>query len=68
MLKDTLFCFIFVLIFIGVKMVFERWLLEFINKELQVVLSFIVIILCLSGSIIYSIKYQKKGVPKDIKI
>jgi len=56
------------LIFIGVKMVFERWLLEFINKELQVVLSFIVIILCLSGSIIYSIKYQKKGVPKDIKI
>jgi tellurite resistance protein TerC len=57
-----------VLIFIGVKMVFERWLLEFINKELQVVLSFIVIILCLSGSIIYSIKYQKKGVPKDIKI
>ena len=53
-----------VLIFIGVKMLAEHWL-EWIPKNIQVIISLLVILACISGSIVYSIHHQKKGVPKD---
>jgi tellurite resistance protein TerC len=55
-----------VLIFIGVKMLAENWLNMWLSKETQVIVSLIVIVSCILGSIIYSINYQKKGTPKDI--
>jgi tellurite resistance protein TerC len=55
-----------VLIFIGVKMLAENWLNMWLSKETQVIVSLIVIVSCILGSIIYSIMYQKKGTPKDI--
>jgi len=55
-----------VLIFIGVKMLAENWLNMWLSKETQVIVSLIVIVSCILGSIIYSIIYQKKGTPKDI--
>jgi len=55
-----------VLIFIGLKMLTEHWITQWINKELQVVISLGVILVCISGSILYSI-YVKKKVPlKDV--
>lgn len=55
-----------VLIFIGVKMLAEHWISEWIPKEIQVFISLGVILLCISGSIFYSIFMEKKGVPKDV--
>jgi len=57
-----------VLIFIGVKMLAENWVNQWINKETQVLISLFVIIGCITGSIIYSVMHQKKGTPKDIVI
>jgi tellurite resistance protein TerC len=55
-----------VLIFIGLKMLGEHWVNEWIGKELQVVISLGVILVCISGSIFYSIFMKKKGEPKDV--
>lgn len=55
-----------VLVFIGVKMLAEKWINEWIAKEVQVFISLGVIMICIAGSIFYSIFMQKKGVPKDI--
>jgi tellurite resistance protein TerC len=55
-----------VLVFIGVKMLAEKWINEWIAKEVQVFISLGVIMVCIAGSIFYSIFMQKKGVPKDI--
>lgn len=55
-----------VLVFIGVKMLAEHWINQWISKNLQVFISLGVIMLCISGSVFYSIFMQKKGVPKDI--
>jgi tellurite resistance protein TerC len=55
-----------VLVFIGIKMLTEHWLNQWIEKETQVLLSLLMIILCIIGSIFYSIYHQKKGTPKDI--
>lgn len=52
-----------VLVFIGLKM-----LAEIINFHMPVYVSLIVIVLCLGGSIIYSIFYQKKGVPEKLEV
>ncbi len=54
-----------VLVIIGVKMLLENYLDTFLSKEFQTVLSLIIILLCITCSIIYSIYHQKKGVPKD---
>lgn len=59
-----------VLVFIGVKMLLP--LLEYagVNKDylhLPVWMSLIVIIVCISGSIVYSIWHKRKGVPKDVE-
>lgn len=55
-----------VLVFIGVKMLGEHYLNEWMLKSTQVFLSLGVIMLCISGSIFYSMFKNKKGVPKDV--
>ncbi|HET9434228.1 MAG TPA: tellurium resistance protein TerC, partial [Chitinophagaceae bacterium] len=55
-----------VLIFIGLKMLGDRWISQRIDKNLQVVISLGVIMVCISGSIFYSIFMTKKGLPPDV--
>ena len=52
-----------VLIFIGIKMLGEHWINQWIKKEIQVIISLVIIILCITGSIVYSIFTAKKGNP-----
>ncbi|MBU3713810.1 MAG: TerC/Alx family metal homeostasis membrane protein [Ferruginibacter sp.] len=54
-----------VLVFIGIKMLVEHWI-AWIPKHVQVMISLGVILLCITGSIVYSIYHQKKGTPKDV--
>ena len=49
-----------VLIFIGVKMLIAKWV------HIPVWVSLLVIVFCISGSIVYSIYHKRKGVPKDV--
>ena len=56
-----------VLVFIGVKMLAEHWISHWIDKQTMVFISLGVILVCISGSIFYSIFINKKGVPEDIK-
>jgi tellurite resistance protein TerC len=56
-----------VLVFIGLKMLAEHWVNKVIDKNTQVFISLGVILVCISGSIFYSIFINKKGVPADIK-
>lgn len=56
-----------VLVFIGVKMLAENWINQFVDKKIQVVISLGVIMACITGSIFYSIFINKKGVPKNWK-
>jgi tellurite resistance protein TerC len=56
-----------VLIFIGAKMLGEHYLNLWIDKTTQTVFSLLVIVLCLSGSILYSILFQKKGMLENHK-
>lgn len=56
-----------VLIFIGLKMLGEHWISQWgIEKETQVFISLGVILLCISGSIFYSIFITRKGNPEDV--
>ncbi len=50
-----------VLVFIGIKMLVVKWI------HLPVWVSLLMIIICISGSIFYSIYNNRKGVPADIK-
>ena len=54
-----------VLVFIGVKMLGEHWINQWLSKQVQVALSLGVIAICISGSIFYSLFIQKKGLPAD---
>jgi tellurite resistance protein TerC len=54
-----------VLVFIGLKMLGEHWISQWIDKTTQVFISLGVILVCISGSIFYSIFMTKKGVPKE---
>jgi tellurite resistance protein TerC len=54
-----------VLVFIGIKMLAEHWINQWIDKTTQVLISLVVIMICISGSIFYSIFMEKKGVPPD---
>jgi tellurite resistance protein TerC len=54
-----------VLIFIGVKMLGEHWINQWIDQTAQVLISLGVILVCISGSIFYSIFMKKKGLPSD---
>ena len=56
-----------VLVFIGIKMLAEHWISQWMDKNIQVFVSLGVILVCISGSIFYSIFMQKKGVPDDAK-
>jgi tellurite resistance protein TerC len=57
-----------VLVFIGIKMLCEHWINQWgISKDLQVILSLGVIIICIAGSIFYSIFMKKRGVPPDVE-
>ena len=59
-----------VLVFIGVKMMLP--LLEYAGVDshylhMPVWISLLVIVVCISGSILYSIYHKRKGVPSDIE-
>lgn len=57
-----------ILIFIGLKMLGEHWIAQTgIEKETQVFISLGVILLCITGSIFYSIFITRKGSPEDYK-
>jgi len=57
-----------VLVFIGIKMlaqdVINKWVPD---KTIQVIISLGVILVCISGSIFYSIFINKRGVPPEVK-
>lgn len=53
-----------VLIFIGVKMLAEHWINQWIDKTTQVFISLAFILICLSASVIYSIFIDRAGVNK----
>jgi tellurite resistance protein TerC len=55
-----------VLAFIGLKMLGEHWISQWIPKSTQVLISLSVILVCISGSIFYSIYRKKKGTPPDV--
>jgi len=55
-----------VLVFIGIKMLAERWVDPYIGKTTQLLVSLAVIVFCLSVSVLYSIYHQKKGEPQDV--
>jgi tellurite resistance protein TerC len=54
-----------VLMFIGVKMLAEHWLNQWLDKNVQVVISLGVIVLCISGSIFYSVFMKKNETVKE---
>jgi tellurite resistance protein TerC len=56
-----------VLVFIGIKMLGEHWINQWIDKQTTVLISLGVILVCISGSIFYSIFITKPGLPEDIK-
>lgn len=49
-----------VLLFIGVKMLITHWV------HIPVWISLLVIVVCISGSIFYSMHHQRKGVPENM--
>jgi TerC family integral membrane protein len=55
-----------VLAFIGLKMLAAHWIDQWVDKTTQVFISLGIILICLSGSIFYSITHQKKGVPPKV--
>ena len=55
-----------VLVFIGIKMLAEHWINLWMSKTTQVIISLIFIVLCIAGSILYSIYHTKKGEPADV--
>ena len=54
-----------VLIFIGLKMLGEHWNQPVAEQDEQVFYFLGVIMVCISGSIFYSILYEEKGEPPD---
>lgn len=54
-----------VLVFIGLKMLAEKWINGIVDKTTQVFISLGVIMICISGAIFYSIFMKKKGLPRD---
>ncbi|MFN3667193.1 MAG: TerC/Alx family metal homeostasis membrane protein [Sediminibacterium sp.] len=55
-----------VLVIIGVKMLGEHYINMWVDKSTQVFISLGLIVLCISGSIFYSMFANKKGAPKDV--
>ena len=50
---------------IGVKMLAEHWINMYVEKTTQVFISLGVILLCIAGSIFYSIFMERKGLPAE---
>lgn len=50
-----------VLVFIGVKMLCEKWINQVVDKQIQVFISLGVIMVCITGSIFYSLFIDKKN-------
>ena len=50
-----------VLVFIGIKMLCEKWVNQIIDKQIQVFISLGVIMVCISGSIFYSLFIDKRN-------
>ena len=55
-----------VLVFIGAKMLGEHYINMWVDKNTQVLISLMVIIFCITGSILYSIFTNKQKLPKDV--
>lgn len=55
-----------VLVFIGIKMLGEHYINEWLAKSTQVFISLGIILTCISGSIFYSMVVNKKGTPADV--
>ncbi|NOT91249.1 TerC/Alx family metal homeostasis membrane protein [Ferruginibacter sp.] len=53
-----------VLVFIGLKMLGEHWVNQWIDKNVQVFISLAFILLCLGASVVYSIFIDRKQVGK----
>ena len=51
-----------VLVFIGLKMLGEHWINQWLDKGTQVLISLGVIVLCLSGAILYSVLRKDKEI------
>ncbi len=49
-----------VLVFIGLKMLAEKWLHHYLTKNQLVVMSLIVIVICLVGSMVYSLQVARR--------
>jgi tellurite resistance protein TerC len=49
-----------VLIFIGGKMLAEHWLHQFLTQTQMVVISLMVIVICLVGSMVYSLQVARR--------
>jgi tellurite resistance protein TerC len=56
-----------VLVIIGVKMLGEHYINMWLDKSTQVFISLGLILLCISGSIFYSMFAAKKGTPRDVE-
>jgi tellurite resistance protein TerC len=56
-----------VLVFIGLKMLAEHWINKILDRNSQVLISLGVIVVCIAGSIFYSMFVNKKGLPPEIK-
>ena len=50
-----------VLVFIGVIMLCEKWINQVVDKQIQVIISLGVIMVCITGSIFYSLFIDKKN-------
>lgn len=57
-----------VLVFIGLKMLLEHYLEQWVTKNTMILISLLVIIICIAGSIVYSIQYNKKNGIKDFDV
>jgi tellurite resistance protein TerC len=49
-----------VLVFIGLKMLTEHWLQHFLTKNEMVIFSLMVIVVCLAGSMLYSLQVARR--------
>ena len=54
-----------VLVFIGLKMLGEHWINEWVNNDVQVFISLGVIVVCITGSIFYSLFIERKNKEYD---
>jgi tellurite resistance protein TerC len=54
-----------VLVFIGLKMLAEHWLHDILSKNQLVVISLLVIVVCLGGSMLYSLQVTRRRNKQD---